>query len=107
MQNSTLHQKSIEVMFAESLAYWMEKKEFHAQAALAKKAGLDQKTISNCLNPAQRAVTATGRDKTPSLGTVGRLASALGIPAWVLLRPISAQNDAEYASAKSSLYLTK
>ena len=82
----------IEQLLADSLAYWMIQKGFTAQAQLAAKAGVDQKTVSNCLNPAQRLASVKGKDNTPKLGTVARMAAALDVPIWVLLKPPAA-ND--------------
>ncbi len=92
---------SIEKTLADSLAHWMIQKEITRQAALAEKAGVSQKTISNCLNPGQRLESATGKDNTPKLGTVDRIAKALGIPIWVLLKPLPA-NDADYSVIRPS-----
>jgi transcriptional regulator with XRE-family HTH domain len=59
------------------------------QTALASKAGVSQKTISNYLNPDQRAESATGKMPSPKLEELDKIARALAIPVWQLVREMS------------------
>jgi transcriptional regulator with XRE-family HTH domain len=59
----------------------------NTQAKLAERAKVDQKTISNCLNPGQRRSSTTGRTPSPTLAQVEKIATAFGLNTWELLRP--------------------
>lgn len=57
-----------------------------SQSALATKAGVSQKTISNYLNPQQRASSASGKAPGPKLEDLNQIAYALHVPLWRLVR---------------------
>lgn len=80
--------KSISRVVATNLRYWMEQADF-TQAALAAKAGVNQKTISNYLNPEQRVESATGKLPSPKLEELDKIARALAIPLWQLVREMT------------------
>lgn len=65
---------------ARNLAALMKAKGLTSQAALAKRADVSQKTISNLLNPGQGV-------KSPTLDKVTAVATALGIEMWHFLLP--------------------
>lgn len=61
--------------------------ELNTQAKVAAAAGVNQKTISNCLNPGQRLAGKTGKTPSPTLTQVENVARAFGLQAWELLKP--------------------
>ncbi len=80
--------KPINETLAENIAHWMAMTpELGTQAKLAAKCGVDQKTISNYLNPQQRSVGSTGRPGSAKLGEVEKIAGAFGLEVWELLKP--------------------
>lgn len=81
-------EKTISQVVAANLAYWMEQAEM-TQTALAAKAGVSQKTISNYLNPDQRVESATGKVPSPKLEELDKIARVLAIPVWQLVREMS------------------
>lgn len=78
-------EKSISRVVADNLAYWMGQAEM-TQSALAAKAGVSQKTVSNYLNPEQRSEGASGKTPSPKLEELDKIARALAIPVWQLVR---------------------
>jgi transcriptional regulator with XRE-family HTH domain len=81
-------EKSISRVVAGNLRYWMAQADM-SQTALAAKAGVSQKTISNYLNPDQRAESATGKMPSPKLEELDKIAKALAIPVWQLVREMT------------------
>lgn len=79
---------SINQVLASNLRYWMDNAEL-SQAALAEKAGVSQKTISNYLNPEQRDSGKTGREPSAKLAELDRIAAALSIGVWQLVRQMT------------------
>lgn len=65
---------------ARNLAVLMKAKGFESQSALAERAGVSQKTISNLLNPGQGV-------NSPTMDKVTAVATALGIEMWHFLLP--------------------
>lgn len=57
-----------------------------SQPALALKAGVSQKTISNYLNPQQRVVSASGKVPGPKLEELNKIADALDVPLWRIVK---------------------
>lgn len=85
-------QKTINQVVAENLAHWISERGMK-QTALAAKAGVSQKTISNYLNPKQRAEGATGKEPSAKLSELARIADALGVEVWQLTRPAADELD--------------
>lgn len=81
-------EKTISHIVATNLSYWMAQAEM-TQTALAAKAGVSQKTISNYLNPDQRVESASGKMPSPKLEELDNIARALAIPLWQLVRQMS------------------
>jgi transcriptional regulator with XRE-family HTH domain len=90
--------KDINQVVADNLQHWMEQRKPSAwtQTELAEKAGVAQKTISNYLNPEQRAMGAKGKQGSPKLFELDLIARALGIEVWQLTRAMSEQQRAAY-----------
>ena len=86
-------------VLASNLKWWMAKRHFNSQMAFAEKANVDQKTISNCLHPQQRLQSVTGRSPSVTLTAIEKMAGALNVPAWVLLRPVAASNESTFSDA--------
>lgn len=87
--------KSINEVVAENLAYRMAKAQM-SQTALAQKAGVSQKTISNYLNPEQRTEGSKGKQGSPKLWELERVAQALGAEVWELTRHMTERERAMY-----------
>lgn len=90
-----MREKSINQVVAENLAYRMEKAGM-SQSSLAAKAGVSQKTISNYLNPEQRTEGSKGKQGSPKLWELERVAQALGVEVWELTRRMTERERAMY-----------
>lgn len=88
---------SINQVLAENLAHWMGERKL-TQNALAEKAGVSQKTISNYLNPEQRVDGAKGKEPSAKLTELNRIAGALGVGVWELVRRMSERERALYTA---------
>ena len=87
----------INQVVAQNLAYLMKQAKL-TQAQLAEKAGVNQKTISNYLNPGQRAEGATGKAPSPKLVELDQIARALDVRVWELIRQMTPSERAMYAA---------
>lgn len=87
--SQTKQERSSAEIFAANLARLMRERnaEFPSQASLAAPAGVNQRTISRCLEPELWPIKRTSR--APTLTSVDRIAKALRVNAWELLRPHS------------------
>lgn len=80
--------KHINEVLAENMADLMARTpDLSTQARLASKSGVDQKTISNYLNPGQRLENKSGRPGSAKLAEVEKIAAAFGLETWELLKP--------------------
>jgi len=79
---------------AETVARMRERADL-TQTELARKSGLNQKTISDL----ERAT-----DKSPTLHTLDSVAAALGLPTWALLHPDLAESFSPRADALVRTY---
>lgn len=87
-QNKTLNQ-----ILAENLSYFMTKIGM-TQAQLGRAADMGQTTVSLYLNPQRRLTGKSGKEPSAKLAEVQRLAKALQVEPWELLRPLTeAQRD--------------
>lgn len=57
------------------------------QSALARDAGLAQRTIGFMLKPESRLPLTTGKEPSPGLAQVAKVAAALNVEVWELLHP--------------------
>lgn len=87
----------INQVLARNLAYWMGEAKL-TQAALAEKAGVSQKTISNYLNPEQRAEGSKGKEPSAKLTELAKIAEGLHIGVWQLLREMTPSQRKMYQS---------
>jgi transcriptional regulator with XRE-family HTH domain len=94
--------ESINRVVAKNLAYWMQQAGNIRQTALAEKAGVSQKTISNYLNPDQRAEGGTGREPSAKLAELEKIAKALHVEVWQLLRSMSPSERAMYEAIEKA-----
>lgn len=92
---------SINRVLARNLAYWMGEAKL-TQAALAEKAGVNQKTISNYLNPDQRVEGSKGKEPSAKLTELNNIALALGISLWQLLREMTVSERKMYAAIEDA-----
>jgi transcriptional regulator with XRE-family HTH domain len=77
------------VVVAQNLAELMIEKKLK-QVALAEKAGVSQKTISNFLSPTQRTGSSSGKAPSGTLTNLEKIARALDVRPWLLTRPSDA-----------------
>lgn len=91
---------TINRVLARNLAYWMGEAKL-TQAALAEKAGVSQKTISNYLNPGQRAEGSKGKEPSAKLTELDKIAEALHIGVWQLLREMTASERRMYQAIEN------
>lgn len=89
--------KSINQVVAENLAHWMEQAGFTSQQALADKSGVSQRTIANYLKPGLRDDTSSGKEPSAKVTELAKLAAALHIEVWQLLREMTPQEREFYA----------
>jgi transcriptional regulator with XRE-family HTH domain len=85
-QTSEVPKKSINAVFAENLKRRMEA-QGHSQAALAKKAGVVQRSMGNYLKPKERELGAKGKEPSAKLTEMAMVAEALGVEPWEMLIP--------------------
>lgn len=96
MSKITRPEKTAAEVLAYNLGEWMRYRDL-TQTALGTAAKVNQKTISNCLNPNQRDPSNKGKTPSPTLETLANIARALDTPLWMLLRPMEASPEAEEA----------
>lgn len=89
--------KSINQVVAENLAHWMEQAGFTSQQALADKSGVSQRTIANYLKPGLRDDTSSGKEPSAKVTELQKLADALHIEVWQLMRAMTPQEREFYA----------
>lgn len=82
--------ESISRIVASNLDQLMKQSKM-TQPALAAKAGVSQKTISNYLNPEQRVSSASGKTPSPKLEELSKIADALNVPLWRIVRKWNAR----------------
>jgi len=88
--------KPINQVIADNLRFWMEQSGFDSQQALADKSGVSQRTIGNYLKPTLRDDTSSGKEPSAKVTELNKLAAALGIEVWQLLRQMSPQERSFY-----------
>lgn len=91
----------INEVVARNLDYWMKQTGIK-QAALAEKAGVSQKTISNYLKPGQRAEGTTGKEPSAKLAELDKIAKALHVEVWQLTRQMSQRERTMYAAIEKA-----
>ena len=57
---------------------------------LSKRSKVPQKTVSIYMEPSQRKPTLTGKEASPNMTHMSKLAAAFGIPEWQLIYPATA-----------------
>lgn len=80
--------KTLNEILAENLRYFMAKAEM-TQAQLGKLSDMGQTTVSLYLAPHRRLTGKTGKEPSAKLAEVQRLAQALRVEPWELLRPLT------------------
>lgn len=93
-QTQGVPSKSINAIFAENLRQRMDAGGW-SQAALAKKTGVAQTSISNYLSPDRRAAGAKGKEPSAKLTEMAMIADALTVSPWEMLIPSFEAQDAE------------
>ena len=91
----------INEVVARNLDYWMKQAGIK-QAALAEKAGVSQKTISNYLKPGQRTEGTTGKEPSAKLAELDKIAKALHVEVWQLTRQMTARERIMYAAIEKA-----
>lgn len=100
MTDSDADPRSINEVLAENLRHFMDEKKV-SQAVLAMKAGIGQTTVSLYLNPKRRAAGKSGKEPSAKLAEVQRLADALTVELWELLRPLTPTQRQFYRSVEA------
>lgn len=93
---------SINEVLADNLRFFMTERGIDTQAALAKKCLLSQRSISNYLSPKLRVVGSKGKEPSAKLSEVERLADALQVEVWQLLRPMSKADRVIYSKVEEA-----
>lgn len=94
-QTQNMSKRSINEVLAENLKHYMDAQKLK-QTALGKRADMAQTTISLYLDPSRRVPSKSGKVPSANLGDVERLATALGVEVWELLRPLSGPEREAY-----------
>ena len=89
-------------VLAENLAYWMEQAGVDSQSELSRMTGIAQTTISNYLHPKQRAPSATGKVPSAKIAELDKIADALHIQTWQLLRRMTPSERKMYAHIEAA-----
>jgi transcriptional regulator with XRE-family HTH domain len=90
-----MSKRSINEVLAENLKHYMGAQGLK-QTALGEAAGMAQTTVSLYLNPSRRQPSKSGKVPSANLGDVERLATALKVEVWELLRPLSGPEREAY-----------
>jgi transcriptional regulator with XRE-family HTH domain len=90
-----MSKRSINEVLAENLKHYMGAQGLK-QKALGEQAGMAQTTVSLYLNPGRRQPSKSGKVPSANLGDVERLAAALEVEVWELLRPLSGPEREAY-----------
>lgn len=94
-QTKKMSKRSINEVLAENLRHYM-KSQGLKQTALGEAAGMAQTTVSLYLSPSRRQPSKSGKIPSANLGDVERLATALKVEVWELLRPLSGPEREAY-----------
>lgn len=94
--------KSINEILATNLDYFMKAKGLN-QATLGSRADIGQTTISLYLKPKRRLEGKSGKEPSAKLAQVQRLADALEVELWELLRPLTPVQREFYRSMDALL----
>lgn len=93
-------EKTINEVLAENLQHFMCVKGV-TQAVLAQRAGMGQTTVSLYLSPKRRSQGKSGKEPSATIAAVQRLADALQVELWELLRPLTQAQRDFYRSMES------
>jgi transcriptional regulator with XRE-family HTH domain len=94
--------KSVNAVLADNLRYWMGQSGISSQEQLAAKSGVSQRTISNYLNPENRQESATGKEPSAKLTELDKIAGALGVGVWDLVRPMTPRERQFYRQVEQA-----
>lgn len=94
-------EKSINEVVAINLQHRMRSLKL-TQSALAEKANVSQKTISNYLNPAQRTEGSKGKQPSAKLSELAAVAKALDCEVWELTRDLNERERAMYEAIEKA-----
>lgn len=94
--------KPINEVLANSIAQAMQRKHITSQEQLARMSGLSQRTISNYLNPHLRTKGASGKAPSAKLSEVEKIANALDMETWDLLRELGPNERKFYAAIEEA-----
>lgn len=97
-----MSKEPVNKVFAANLKHFMQASDYKTQQALGAKCGIAQRTISNYLNPELRRVGSKGKAPSANLSQLQKIADALGIEVWQLLRPMSAAQRVIYRKVEEA-----
>jgi transcriptional regulator with XRE-family HTH domain len=95
--------KDINQIVAENLKHWMKEANL-SQQALADRAGVSQKTISNYLSPQQRVQGTSGKKGSPKLYELDKIAQGLGVEVWQLMRHMTPEQRVAYERIEKAYF---
>lgn len=102
MGEATRDARSVNQVLADNLRYFMEEKGL-TQAQMGTRAQMAQTTVSLYLNPHRRGTSKSGKEASAKIAEVQRLADALGVELWELLRPMQPAEREFYRSMEALL----
>ncbi len=95
-------QKSINQVVADNLHHWMKQRGIRSQMDLANKSGVSQRTVANYLKPQLRQSSSSGKEPSAKLIELEKLANALDVEVWQLLRQLTPEEWNVYHSIEAS-----
>ena len=69
---------------------------------MAEKAGVAQRTVGSFIEPKVRLDTTTRKEPSGTIANLAKIADALKIPAWQLMRPFSADEWKAYEAVEEA-----
>ena len=93
---------TINEVLAANLRHYMDLSPYTTQTALGAKCGMAQRTIGNYLNPTLRLAGSKGKAPSANLAQLEKLADALSIEVWELLRPMTKADRVIYRKVEEA-----
>lgn len=101
-QTDGMAKRPINEVLAANLEFFMRERGIESQTELARRSGVAQRTISNYLSPDLRQESKSGKPPSAKLTEIEKIADALDIGAWDLLRDLSPSERAFYANIEDA-----
>lgn len=101
-QTCAMSKRPINQVLAENLEFFMKERGISSQTELAKRSGVAQRTISNYLSPDLRQESKTGKAPSAKITEIEKIAEALDVGPWDLLRSFTPSERAFYANIEDA-----